>query len=325
VHHGLIADLPFRGRGSGGGGLAVALVAVSIAVAGCTPGRTGGLDASTCDSGDRALGEECACDGECAMGRCAHNRLLEPEGFSYCTTDCTSSSFCPTGYECTEGAASEGNPFCQRCASIEPGVVQLLEPCLCNADCSQELGPTECNEGVCRIPSCDLGDATTCPDSFGCESAPGFATYCAECVDPAGTPGLEGESCGCSRECAKGLLCRTGACRSACQDDEQCGARSCTHRVGETPTCQDPILDCVADGSVQPGEPCDCNADCTSAFCLLGSFGDVTIDRCAATCTPGLSDCPGATRCCGADYMLDPTCLPEDVIEALGGSVQCDP
>lgn len=296
-----------------------------VLIAGCTPGRVSGGDASTCESGARAQGEECACDAECAGARCARNELLEPEGYDYCTTDCADSSTCPAGYECTEGAEAGGAPFCQRCASIETGTVPLLEPCLCDADCAQELGPTECTTGICRLAACDPTDPATCPGGFGCEAAPGFATYCAECVDPSGTPGAEGESCGCSRECMKGLLCRTAACRRACEGDEECGAQACTHRIGQTSACEDPILDCVGDGSRQPGEACTCNADCAAAFCLLGTIGGVTIDRCAQTCTPGANDCPGTTRCCGADYLLDPTCLPEDAIEALGGMVQCDP
>ncbi len=307
------------------------------ALSGCTPGRAGELgDAGASDAGapclrgEGALGEACACDDECGAGapRCERDRLLDPGGTSYCTLDCISDpSACPVGYECTEGAASGGRPFCARCASAEPGVVPLAEPCLCDADCAPgPLGEeTSCDGGYCRATSCLVGDPSSCPEGYGCEEGPGLESFCAECLALGEAPALEGEACGCSAECASGLVCRRGACRTPCQIEEHCGSLSCLHRTDETPSCQEPILDCLADGSSGPGEACRCNADCGAGapFCLLGTIGDVVVDRCAATCTPGSGDCPSGTRCCGADRLLSPTCLADDVVAALGTMIQC--
>lgn len=307
------------------------------ALCACTAGISGGArDAGTsdarvpCTSAEGALGEACGCDDACGASapRCDRDRLLDPDGTSYCTLDCASDpSACPSGYECTEGAASGGRPFCARCASSEPGVVPIAEACLCDADCAP--GPageeTSCEGGVCQVTSCLVSDPSSCPENHGCEAGPGQQSFCAECIALGEAPALEGEACGCSAECTAGLVCRRGACRRPCEIDEQCGSLSCIHRTDETPSCQDPILDCVADGSSGPGEACHCNADCGpgAPFCLLGSIGDVVVDRCAIACTPDASDCPSGTRCCGADRLLSPTCLANDVVEALGGMVQC--
>lgn len=304
---------------------------------GCKPAQIGMMNdagvapdgAPACAAGEGALGEACACDEACgaSAARCARDRILEPEGESYCTLDCASDpASCPLGYECTEGASSGGAPFCARCASETPGVVPVGEVCLCDGDCEPGAsGLASCVEGTCRVADCLVGDPSSCPEGFGCEAGPGFATFCAECVAPGETPGAEGESCGCSAECQAGLVCRRGACRAPCELDEECGVRSCIHRTTETASCQDPILDCVADGSSGPGESCDCNADCGAGapICLLGSLGDVAIDRCVRACVPDAGDCPTGTRCCGADRLLAPTCLADDVVTALGSMIQC--
>ncbi len=309
------------------------MIAIGALIAGCTAGSTGGrtedaglaADAASCAPAEGALGEPCECDAQCGAEapRCDRDRLRDPGGASYCTIDCASAA-CPAGYECTEGASSGGRPFCARCAT-DPGLVPLAEPCLCDADCAP--GPsgeeTSCEGGFCRVTSC-AGEGG-CPEGQGCEEGPGQETFCAECLALGEPPGAEGEACGCSAECASGLVCRRGACRRPCEIDEQCGSLSCVHRTTETPSCQDPILDCVADGSRAPGEACACNADCGPAapFCLIGSIGSVEVGRCAASCTPGGGECPSGTRCCGADRVLSPTCLADDVVSALGGMVQC--
>lgn len=298
----------------------------------CTPGRegvdedAGTGDAAHCAAGNAAMGEACACDEACSpeAPRCERDRLRAPSGASYCTTDC--STGCPEGFACAEDAP---RPFCARCAGAEPHVVPVGEPCLCDVDC--ELGPSgeasECAAGFCRVASCLIAEPTSCPDGFGCEQGPAFSTYCTECLATGDPPADEGGVCGCTAECVEGLVCRRGACRRPCEIEEQCGSLSCTHRAGEIATCQDPVLDCLADGSKRPGERCDCNADCGPGahFCLLGAIGDVPVGRCAASCSldaPG--DCPAATRCCGAERVLSPTCLPDDVVEALGGLVRCE-
>ena len=243
---------------------------------GCKPAQIGMMNdagvapdgAPACATGEGALGEACTCDEACgaSAARCARDRILEPEGESYCTLDCASDpASCPLGYECTEGASSGGAPFCARCASETPGVVPVGEVCLCDADCEPGAsGLASCVEGTCRVADCLVGDPSSCPEGFGCEAGPGFATFCAECVALGETPGAEGESC-------------------------------------------------------------DCNADCGAGapICLLGSLGDVAIDRCVRACVPDAGDCPTGTRCCGADRLLAPTCLADDVVTALGSMIQC--
>lgn len=317
------------------------IAAFALVVLGCSPGQLGsgedagasgadaGVDTGAC-IGEGELGEPCACEEACAPSapRCERNRILDPDGASYCTLDCAADpSLCPAGYECTEGAASGGAPFCARCASEVPGVVPFGEPCACNADCEPGAGgqPASCVEGFCRVSDCLVADPSSCPDGFGCEAGPGFSTYCAECIALSDPPAGEGEACGCSAECTEGLVCRRGACRRPCELDEQCGALSCIHRTNETASCQDPILDCAATGASGPGGSCNCNEDCgaDAPICLLGTLGDVAIDRCVRSCVPDGGDCPTGTRCCGADRLLAPTCLPDDVVSALGSMLQC--
>ena len=309
------------------------VVLAALVTVGCRPAQIGmssdgGVTrdgAVSCVAGEGSLGEACTCDEGCGVSapRCTRDRLLEPEGASYCTLGCAADpASCPLGYECTEGASSGGAPFCARCASETPGVVPLGELCLCDADCE---GLASCGEGTCRVADCLVSDPSSCPEGFGCEAGPGFATYCAECVAVGGVPAAEGQPCGCSAECEAGLVCRRGACSAPCELEEECGARSCIHRTTETASCQDPILDCIASGGSGPGGACDCNADCgaDAPICLLGSLGDVAIDRCVRGCVPDAGDCPAGTQCCGADRVLAPTCLPDDVVGALGSMIQC--
>lgn len=273
-----------------------------------------------CGPGDLELGAPCVCDDACGADapRCAPN-AVEPDGQSYCTTECTVSSDCPAGYGCYSGT-------CQYC-SVEPGMVPLMEACICDTDCAPDASGVrvECIASTCQRAGCLTSDPASCPSGSGCEEGVGSSTFCATCgATPPGTA-IEGAACGCSAECTAGLVCRGGACRRTCALDADCGAQSCIHRTTETPSCQDPITPCTGDGSRTPGEFCDCNADCAidGTFCLLGQIGEVTIDRCAAACTPGGGDCPLGTRCCNGQGTLSPTCLPEDVITLLA-DIECD-
>jgi len=62
-----------------------------------------------CD-GDKALGEACTSDGQCADGVCVNLELVEPTcSGSICTATCTSPADCPSGPGAPDCHAFSGN------------------------------------------------------------------------------------------------------------------------------------------------------------------------------------------------------------------------
>lgn len=284
--------------------------------------------------GSRTFGEDCGCNADCAADapRCARNLLVDLEGPSYCTIDCPQSG-CPAGYACLEGFGPV-EPFCQRCASPEPGGLELGQSCVCDRDCGSmqiDGGQTGlvCRDGLCAVTQCVPVIDRGCPEDHACELR-GAETVCIACI--AESPRDDGEACGCRRDCASGLVCAEGTCRTPCEGDEDCGPdEACDVPLVGEGLCAPEPEDCDADGGAGLGDLCSCNADCASdaPVCVRQSLSSsVAVGFCTVRpCDRRESDPCGdpAFSCCEVPLLFEPTCLDSRLTEPLGDLLLCSP
>lgn len=169
-----------------------------------------------CLGGERALGEDCLCDGDCGPEApdCFKDLTGADEAaMPLCTiTGCATGAAddCPAGTECKvsfDMASGESVQYCKLC---DPGDHSLAagEPCGCNIDCVEGA--------VCH------------KDPFGQDPA-----VCVECLG--GEPRGFGEDCQCDADCvAEFPVCLPS--------NRYCSVYGCTEDPGLCPegaTCQD--------------------------------------------------------------------------------------
>jgi hypothetical protein len=169
----------------------------------------------------------CRIDAQCGGGRCLAGA---------CQPRCTSDASCGTGQGCRDG-------FCQ--APLQPGTA-----CLYSTTCGEAA---VCINGFCH-PRCSAPNG----DGGGCANP---ADRCDRGVcrpDDRPRPQCTGNA-----QCQAGWACVDAICRTACQDDTQCG-----------PGCS---------GTV-----------CSRGFCVMPE--ELVPPMCPVEPCAGASGCPGVCR-----------------------------
>ncbi len=110
----------------------------------------------------QGVGGVCIDNADCGAATCAS------EGDRHwCTTECSSASDCPSGFDCV---AAGGVSVCAPAASLEG------EPCMQNTDCVSGLCALNGDSGTCTV-LCDGHDA--CAAGFQCErTGDGLTSVC---------------------------------------------------------------------------------------------------------------------------------------------------
>jgi len=285
-------------------------------------------------------GDDCGCDADCDMNAplCRRDFRDDLMGPSYCTVECTSDFNCPEGFGCVEelGVIPGIDPFCKRCASPTSGALGEGEACLCDRDCgvTQSGGfprTMGCYEGTCAISPCNES-LLPCPSGSQCQTTVEFPLgVCVPCLHT--TPQPAGTACQCETDCAGGLDCLAGECRKPCSSDADCaGSEECQEQVDGSSWCNEPDF-CVGLGAGQLGTPCTCNADCAASAPVCLNQNVAGFD--AAFCTRRPCDrsdpaaCSGAIAgqysCCEIPLVMPSTCLPDVMVNQLGGLAFCGP
>lgn len=149
--------------------------------------------------GDKALGDACGKDTDCASGDC-----VGLGGKFVCVATCTAPVDCPCGFECT--TFQSGSKYCaagKKLACVADG-----GGCSDDGECTSD----KCVNSLC-VPTCSIfsGDAL-CPNGKGCVRL--------EAGKPLGVcstkgPGDFGAKCGNDTFC-KALFCHKGLCTKSC-------------------------------------------------------------------------------------------------------------
>ncbi len=185
----------------------------------CPAGRTCVDGECRIDTGP--MDETCQFNSECGAGRvCVNER---------CSSACGLDNPCPTGAACMDG-------FCR----------EQLPPtgdCVVNSDCAaMEI----CVDTRC-LAGCDAD--TDCTAGNYCDLSTGTCRY-DDRLDP---------SCGGTRMCAPGSVCRNGSCRSPCTEDSECPRfdvqfNFCVEMV--CATTNEATSDCANRADCMTGEDC---------------------------------------------------------------------
>lgn len=312
--------------------------------AGPVDGDAGADDAALprcTDAGTQSQGEDCVCAGDCdpSAPRCLRNFAIEPTGTSYCTTSCAVPSDCDPGYEClTQLAGAGATPFCHRCATNQPGTLQLGDECICDADCgTTQVGNItrnlSCIDRQCTVSVCTAVGPSRCPTGWACDmtSAP---SHCVQCSNPAPAP--RGSSCGCPTDCQAGLTCAAGVCQQPCTSGTDCAnGEECREELEGAAYCRAVPASCTGSLDVEIGGVCQCNADCdsTAPSCIsLSAAGSTTAGLCTLRpCDVQSSPaCPAgsgqaAYRCCRVPLLFPATCVPEVLASQIETVGTCSP
>ena len=188
---------------------------------------------------------------------------------------------------------------------------------------------------------CNLLDANSCDDGYGCQfltpSSGSGAAY-AQCSEAG--EAKEGESCDTDTPCAPGLHCNNNVCHqycckygsaSECPSDQVCvvaldDGQGGTSNVSLCDACDDcnPLtLDgCGTDQGCYPIEPEDASEENTGCRLCLSSVGDKEAgEPCAAVneCKPGL----GCYSVEGGDLECVPFCDLDAATDTCEGDTTC--
>lgn len=270
--------------------------AESIAVDGAYCASTSGCEGQCVAGapGEKAVGEPCGADTECASLAC-----IDPgDGERRCLHRCQGGAgVCPTHEVC---AAGEGS--CGGC--VDPDIVSgargLGEPCELDAECSSGI----CfGDGELRYCSVECMGFGSCITGFHCRG-----NRCARGDDgQTGDPCMVDDDCQGTRQCLEGrcarpctdtcddgLTCTDGFCRTdlaplgeACTADAEChegscrevgGSRVCTRACGASGACPAPYVCRDEAGELLCGEAAEeasgggggCNAAGTDSIGWLG-------------------------------------------------------
>lgn len=253
---------------------------------------------SVCDSGDNKCGYDtnhgpCSAASAatvCRSGSCSTNLLCQPAGGCNVDGDCTSGNWCnQTLHACTPTLANNtaiptdaphSNPTLNGvCTSAASALVCQSAVCDTADDkCGYDVGHGPCTTVnatvVCRSGACSADGkcrpASGCNLDADCETGnwcemstrsckPKLANGTALPTDAAHTnPTLDGD---CSAQAAA-LVCQSSVCDDT---DNQCGFAAghgpCTAQNGAV-VCRSGT--CSANGSCQPAEGCNVDADCAA-------------------------------------------------------------
>lgn len=274
----------------------VVVLAGLFAIAGCRSGNNGMEGPTT------TFGLPCDDVSQCREDAPTCVEITAADyGPGICAYECPVPAGCPGGSECRAG-------FCIQCHASLAGTVEPGGECGCDADCSAGT----CVAGVCAVDC----TATPCAAGYSCDGNP---PLCRECLGN-DTPSDEGGPCSCDMDCAARLSCIGAVCARACDFDEMCGADECRHEALVGASCQVVDPACTGAGTGAPGDPCACNADCsTDAPICVGAFvGGERVGHCGNICGP-MMNCAAGTRCCTVVPSL-PYCLTDDVITSTSAT-----
>jgi hypothetical protein len=250
---------------------------------------------------------------------------------SACTSNATAGAACKTDDDCEADPQCDGGAcFCLGGVCTDQGrLCSTNQPCpagqfCCGGSCSPTLccnADADCQDGFCDNGTCRTGDRPACSDALPCTSGRCLGTVgqCVECIYDDDCEESESLVCSAEHQCvgqgggctpagcaADGLVCAPewGRCR-ACVSSLECGERVCDDGLcgpcSDTPSCG---LGRVCDEGrciMDPGTPCNTNADCGDQVC------NPLADRCEP-CKASI-DC-GVGRTCdnGSCIADDPEC-----------------
>ncbi len=276
-------------------------------ITGCTAPLTCRANGTCGPSTSGGLCAPCANDADCAAGAC----LSYPDGARFCGTRCGSDTECGPGARCvpfpdvgTQCVRTEGDtPRCsadagcasdaactsgQRCDVTSGSCLTGMGGGL-GAACT---GPGECAAGLCVDGACasfcDWLVPGSCAPGFFCDAQrTGTCTAMGLCRAGEAGPGLPGDPCASSTDCA-GLFCAEGVCSEPCAPRDASADCPLGYecQVGTSPSC----------GSCQRalalGDACTTRESCASRLCVDGA--------CSVRCDPG------ASGTCPADFDCSP-------------------
>ncbi|MFO0597727.1 MAG: matrixin family metalloprotease [Myxococcaceae bacterium] len=223
--------------------------------------------------------------------QCGPNYTCQmPEGFcvpnsNTCTNQCTSATNCATGYDCTGGTCvPRGN-------TGDPCTVSLVcKPCNI---CTRESATSD--TAFCRVCCGGMGQGGTCN---ACTNATcGANSTCATltsgnssvCIPSAAAP-TTCQPCN-NGQCAEGLACVYGRCRSACNPAAPGACQACFPN-GASGACACP------DEIATAGEPCGLIgatlAACGPGLACVGNANPICRSQCDVS-TP--NSCPTGLSC----------------------------